>query len=41
MFYVATLADAIYVLHAFEKKSQKTTQHDLAIGSERFRAIGS
>ena len=25
VFYVATLADAIYVLHAFEKKSQKTT----------------
>ena len=37
---VATLADAIYVLHAFEKKSQKTTKHDLEIGRERFRAIG-
>jgi len=40
VFYVATLADAIYVLHAFEKKSQKTTQQDLEIGCERFRAIG-
>lgn len=40
MFYVATLAEAIYVLHAFEKKLQKTTQHDLEIGRERFRAIG-
>ena len=40
VFYVATLAEAIYVRHAFEKKSQKTTQHDLEIGRERFRAIG-
>lgn len=40
VFYVATLADAIYVLHAFEKKSQKTTKHDLEIGRERFGAIG-
>ena len=34
------MADAIYVLHAFEKKPQKATQHDLEIGRERFRAIG-
>lgn len=40
VFYVATLAEASYVFHAFEKKSQKTTQHDLEIGRERFRAIG-
>ena len=26
--------------HAFEKKSQKTTLHDLETGRERFRAIG-
>jgi phage-related protein len=32
--------DAIDVLHAFEKKSQKTTQRDLETGRERFRAIG-
>ena len=41
VFYVATLADAIYVLHAFEKKSQKTTLRDLEIGRERFRAVGT
>lgn len=31
---------AIYVLHAFEKKSQKTTARDLEIGRDRFRALG-
>jgi phage-related protein len=30
---------AIYVLHAFEKKTQKTSAHDLRIGRERFRAL--
>lgn len=27
--YVAKFQDAVYVLHAFSKKTQKTTQHDL------------
>ena len=40
VFYVATLAEAIYVLHAFEKKTRKTTARDLDLGRERFRAIG-
>jgi phage-related protein len=31
---------AIYVLHAFEKKTQKTTARDLRIGRDRFRALG-
>jgi phage-related protein len=39
VFYVAARAEAIYVLHAFEKKTQKTTARDLAIGRERYRAI--
>ena len=38
-FYVATRAEAIYVLHAFEKKTRKTTSHDLEIGRHRFRAL--
>lgn len=29
--YVAKFADAVYVLHAFEKKTQKTAQKDLDI----------
>ena len=40
VFYVATLAEAIYVLHAFEKKTKKTTARDLELGREWFRAIG-
>lgn len=40
VFYVATRAEAIYVLHAFEKKSRKTSSHDLEIGRDRFRALG-
>jgi|SRR5687767_180872 len=39
VFYLATRADAIYVLHAFEKKAQKTSANDLRTGRERFRAI--
>jgi phage-related protein len=39
VFYVAARAEAIYVLHAFEKKTQKTTARDLAIGRERYRAV--
>ena len=40
VFYVATRAEAIYVLHAFEKKTQKTSAHDLEVGRDRFRALG-
>ena len=40
VFYVATRAEAVYVLHAFEKKTQKTAARDVAIGRDRFRAIG-
>jgi phage-related protein len=38
VFYLATRAEAIYVLHAFEKKRQKTSAHDLRIGRDRLRA---
>ena len=40
VFYVATRPEAIYVLHAFEKKTQKTGGQDLQIGRDRFRALG-
>jgi phage-related protein len=40
VFYVATRPEAIYVLHAFEKKTQKTSAHDLRIGRDRFSALG-
>jgi phage-related protein len=40
VFCVTTRAEAIYVLHAFEKKTQKTSAQDLKIGRDRFRALG-
>jgi phage-related protein len=35
--YAAKLADAIYVLHAFQKKAQKTAQADLDLAERRYR----
>ena len=37
--YIASLADAIHVLHAFQKKSQRTAQRDLALVAARLRAL--
>jgi phage-related protein len=37
--YIATLADAIHVLHAFQKKSRKTAQRDLDIAFTRLREL--
>jgi phage-related protein len=37
--YVATLANAIHVLHAFQKKSQKTAQRDLDLVDARLRQL--
>src|SRR5258708_7872884 len=34
--YIAGLGGAIHVLHAFEKKSEKTAQRELDLESERF-----
>jgi phage-related protein len=38
--YVAKFEDAIYVLHAFQKKTQKTSQADLALAKRRYKLIG-
>jgi phage-related protein len=37
--YVATLADAVYVLHAFHKKSRATSKHDLNRAAARFKEL--
>jgi phage-related protein len=37
--YVAKLADAIYVLHCFQKKTQKTAPGDLAVAKRRFKEL--
>lgn len=39
VYYVATRPEAVYVLHAFEKTTQKTSAHDLRIGRARFRVL--
>ncbi|MGH8778656.1 type II toxin-antitoxin system RelE/ParE family toxin [Paraburkholderia sp.] len=37
--YVAKFDSAIYVLHCFQKKTQKTAQQDLELASQRFREL--
>ena len=38
-FYVVESATDVYVLHAFHKKSQKTTARDIEKGKSRYRLI--
>lgn|GEM_PF-3234930 len=38
--YVAKFEDAVYVLHAFQKKSRKTRREDIEIARQRYRQIG-
>jgi len=37
--YVAQFSEKIYVLHAFQKKTQKTNQNDINIAKTRYKAI--
>ena len=37
--YLATLADAVYVLHAFQKKSGATSKRDLDLATTRYRDL--
>jgi phage-related protein len=37
--YIAKFEEAIYVLHAFEKRSRKTPQHDLDVARARLRQL--
>jgi len=37
--YLATRVDAVHVLHAFQKKSQKTPQRDLDLATARLRQL--
>ena len=38
--YVAKFSDAVYVLHAFKKKSQKTSRQDIELARQRYKRIG-
>jgi phage-related protein len=37
VFYIAKFEEAIYVLHSFQKKTQKTAKRDIEIGRQRYR----
>jgi phage-related protein len=39
VFYVATFPEAVYVLHAFAKKTGRTTAQDLELGRTRYRDL--
>ena len=36
---VAKFAEAVYVLHAFQKKSRGTARHDVEVARERYRIL--
>jgi len=37
--YVATFEEAVYVLHAFRKKTRKTTKRDLSLATSRLTEV--
>jgi phage-related protein len=37
--YTARLIDAVYVLHAFQKKTQATPKHDIELAKTRFAEL--
>ena len=37
--YIARFEDAVHVLHAFQKKSQKTSKRDLEVATQRFKQL--
>ena len=39
VFYVAKFDEAIYVLHAFQKKGQKTSKRDIDLGRSRLAEL--
>ncbi len=37
--YVAKFADAVYVIHCFQKKTEKTSKADIDLASKRYRDL--
>ena len=37
--YVAKFVEAVYVLHAFEKRTRKTPRRDIGLAQQRYRAL--
>jgi phage-related protein len=38
--FIAKCRDAVYVLHAFQKKTRKISQHDIDLARQRYGQIG-
>jgi phage-related protein len=38
--YVAKFRDAVYVLHSFQKRTRRTSPHDIELARRRYRQIG-
>lgn len=39
VFYVAKFPEAVYILHAFGKKTQKTSKKDMELGKKRYQQM--
>lgn len=39
VFYVANRGDAVFVLHCFQKKTQKTPKKEVDLGKQRFKEL--
>jgi phage-related protein len=39
IFYVARFEEAVYVLHVFQKQTQKTARSDIEIGQQRYKQM--
>src|SRR5690606_29926923 len=37
--YITKLADTVYVIHCFQKKTEKTTKADIDLASKRYRNL--
>jgi phage-related protein len=37
--YVAKFAEAVYVLHVFQKRTRKTSRHDVELAKQRYKAL--
>jgi phage-related protein len=37
--YIAKFADTVYVLHCFQKKTEKTSKADLDLAAKRYRDL--
>jgi phage-related protein len=39
LIYIAEFAEAVYVLHCFQKKTQKTSRQDLSLAKRRYKEL--